>query len=312
MTLELEVNRHFKGLQPGQHLNVSAQIEGAWVTRSYSPTNVTPHRRRLSLTVKEVPGGRMSTHLCREIGVGDVLELGAAFGQMTWPDAAASSRWLFLAAGSGITPLMCLLRSADWAAGAEVCLFYSARHRSELCFVDELRQLAADQPGLSCHFVLSGEAAGGADEVSGRIDAKTITDRMADLEHRQVYACGPSGYVSSLSSQLSDQVQGFMAEAFSPPEAAAVSTAATGTVRVELRRSGRTLELAQDRSILEALEAQGLQPEHGCRMGLCNTCACEKTSGSTQDLFNGEVDGEASSALRLCRNRAVSDLVLDL
>ena len=72
------------------------------------------------------------------------------------------------------------------------------------------------------------------------------------------------------------------------------------------------LTLPRGSSLLEALEAVGLSPAHGCRMGICNTCACGKRSGSTRHLHTGALEHEPVTALRLCVNRATSDLVLDL
>ena len=66
------------------------------------------------------------------------------------------------------------------------------------------------------------------------------------------------------------------------------------------------------RWLVQALEAEGLKPKSGCRMGICNTCACGKASGATRDLRTGAANTEATAALKLCISSAVSDLVLDL
>jgi ferredoxin len=83
-------------------------------------------------------------------------------------------------------------------------------------------------------------------------------------------------------------------------------------VAVTLAKSGRTLQLPRGASLLAALEAEGVKPAYGCRMGICNTCACGKRSGQTRHLLTGALEGEPVSALRLCVNSASSDLVLDL
>lgn len=110
VTLVLKPNVHCGKFVPGQHINVTAEVNGRRTTRSYSLTGMPRRDGHLSLTIKRVDKGVLSTHLCQHTQVGDVLELGAAFGAMTLP-AKPEGEWLFLAAGSGITPLMSGLRS---------------------------------------------------------------------------------------------------------------------------------------------------------------------------------------------------------
>ena len=108
---------------------------------------------------------------------------------------------------------------------------------------------------------------------------------------------------------LGERAPTFQAEAFTPPPRLVEEG---GTVRVTLAASGRTLEVARGQSLLIALEEAGVKPASGCRMGICNTCACGKRSGTTRQLHTGDVQHEPVSALRLCVHGAASDLVLDL
>lgn len=304
VTLILKPNRHVAPVAAGQHVNVTAEVEGVRVTRSYSPSH--DANGHLAVTVREVPGGRLSTHLCRRAQVGDVLELGPGYGQMTGFDGPR----LFLAAGSGITPLMSLIRAASRSRTAlDLHLVYWTQRRADRCFADELQQLSASLPGLRCHTVLTREPTLLPGEHRGRPEAALLAQLVPDLAVRQAYACGPDGFVDSLRGLLAGRCASFEAESFTPPR---IPATVTGTVRVELARSGRTLDLPAGSSLLEALEAQGVNPAYGCRMGLCNTCACGKRAGTTQNLVSGDIDGEPSSALRLCVNRAASDLILDL
>ncbi|MFA5939728.1 MAG: ferredoxin reductase [Sinimarinibacterium sp.] len=309
VTLVLQPNHHFAGFAPGQHVNVSAEIGGARVTRSYSLTDVQRSDGRVSITVKRIENGRMSTHLCHQTRVGDVLELGPAFGDMSLPEQPAG-RWLFLAAGSGITPLMSLTRAlADAGMPVDLTLVYWARSRAELCFVRELRDLAARAPRFHLHVVLTRETQRLPDERAGRLDAALLQEFAPDLDQTRIYACGPAGFVATARTLTAGQALAFKGEAFTPP---VLHSDVAGTVRVALRASGRTLEIPAGQALLPALEAQGLKPAYGCRMGICNTCACGKFEGTTQDLNSGDLDAEPSSALRLCVSRACTDLTLDL
>jgi ferredoxin len=132
---------------------------------------------------------------------------------------------------------------------------------------------------------------------------------LDDASERHVFACGPGGFVDRARSLFAAVAPTFHAEAFSPLPRVVEDG---GTVQVTLAASGRTLTLARGQSLLTALEAEGLRPASGCRMGICNTCSCAKSSGITRNLNNGDLAGEPVSALKLCISSAVSDLVLDL
>ncbi|MEO7325839.1 MAG: ferredoxin reductase [Dokdonella sp.] len=309
VTVRLKPNRHWGGFLPGQHVNIGAEVDGRRVTRSYSLTDIPRADNRISITVKAIEGGKLSRHLCRDARLGDVLDLGQAFGGMTLP-ALVQGAWMFLAAGSGITPLMAMIRALS-AQGMPVplMLLYWVRTRAELCFAQELRALAARHPSFSVQFILTREGLLRADERAGRIDAALLSSLVDDLPARQIFACGSNGFVAEARNLLAGHVRSFQSEAFSPP-ARAVDDAAS--VQVTLARSGRTLQLSRGQSLLEGLEAAGLTPASGCRMGICNTCACTKVSGSTRNLHTGEDVHEPVSALRLCVNSATADLVLDL
>ncbi len=306
VTLELQANRHWRGFQPGQHVMVGAEVDGSLVRRSYSLTGA-PGADRLSITVKRISGGRLSTHLAERARVGDLLDLGPAFGDMQLP--ATPMPGLFLAAGSGITPLMALVRAlAAQEMPAPLTLLYWARTREELCFVEELRTLAARHARFDLRFVLTRQSAESADETTGRLEATHLAS-LGRLDAHCVYACGPAGFTATAAALAQSQAARFLAEAFTPPPR---EHGDSGTVQVSLAASGRSLTLPRGVSLLEALEAEGLKPAHGCRMGLCNTCACGKSAGTTRDLSTGTLHGEPTAALKLCVSSATSDLVLDL
>lgn len=330
VTLVLQPNGHWTGFQPGQHLNVSAEVGGRRVTRSYSLTDIPRRDGRIAITVKRVGGGRLSTQLCDHTRVGDVLELGEAFGDMTLPTGSQrpQGRWLFLAAGSGITPLMALTRQlAAQGMPADVSLIYWAKTRAEFCFAGELRALARQHPRLQVHFVVTHEAAQGTDEHAGFIDHALLTRLCGSTgfsteggtevstawADRQVLACGPGGFVDAARTLTAATARSFQAEGFTPTAPADLPSAGEATtVAVSLTRSGRTLNVSSGSSLLEALEAQGLNPPSGCRMGVCHTCVCQRHSGTTLDTLTGERSAEPDMAVRLCVSRACSDLSLDL
>lgn len=309
-TLLLQPNRHWRGFRAGQHLNVSTEIDGTRVTRSYSLSDAPRADGRIAITVKAIPGGRLSQHLCHVAKPGDVLTLGPAFGEMTLPERAEGA-WLFLAAGSGITPMMAMIRAqAAQGMPMPIALTYWARTRSELCFVEELRALAARQPNFRVDVVLTRDA-DAADCRHGRIDASLLSAFAPDLHQRRVFACGPDGFVAAARALAAERAVAFHAEAFTPPPQVDADVEG-GSVQLTLAASNRVLTVPRGESLLSALEAAGLKPASGCRMGICNTCACGKRAGTTRHLHTGDVEQEPVSALRLCVNSARSDLILDL
>jgi ferredoxin-NADP reductase len=283
-TLVLRCNRHWAGMRAGQHVTLGVELEGRVLRRSYSPTRL--GRRELAITVKAVEGGKVSQHLVAHAKPGDLFRLDAAFGDFHMPAAAPV---LLLAAGSGITPMRSLLRDAcQRPLAAPVDLFYWERSAAAFQFRDELQALAAANPNLRVHLLTTRE---------GEVPAARINSHALA--------------VAGDDTPLAQQVAGFQAEAFTPP--AALSDAdSLGEVALTLARSGRRLIVPRGRSLLESLEAQGIAPKHGCRMGICNSCTCERVSGTTRHLRTGDIQSETAVPVRICVSAPTTDLTLDL
>lgn len=301
-TLVLRTNRHWRGMQPGQHVTLGIEIDGRLLHRSYSPTLL--GRNLLGITVKAVDGGRVSQYLVSQARRGSVFHIGEAFGEFSVPTAAPL---LLLAAGSGITPMRSLLRALSARPlGAPVDLYYWERSPAGFSFREELLAMAAADPQLQVRLLATRDA----QEPAARIDSVAF-DSLGDvpLAQRHVLACGPDGFVAAARNRLLHQVAGFQAEAFTPPSAPAGDQ---GEVQLTLARSGRTLTVPRGRALLESLEAQGLKPKHGCRMGICNTCTCVRASGATRHLRTGQDQDEPAMPVRICVSAPTTDLVLDL
>ena len=316
VTLVLKPNANFQGFAAGQHVNLTVEIDGVRHTRSYSFSEAPAPTGLIAITVKQVPNGRVSSHLVQQVRVGDVLELGQAFGDMTvaqtLPMLQTGERpgLLFLAAGSGVTPLMSLLRQlANDGMPADVAFVYWARTPQDLIFDAELRSLAAQHDALRYLPVVESGAAEGAP--SGRPCAEHLQAAVADLTGQHVFVCGPTGFMNAVRGLCGDTVAAFHAESFSPP-VFVPSTDDAATVTLTLSRSQRSLTVPAGMPLLDALEAQGVKPRAGCRMGICNTCACGKSGGVARNLLNQDVSVDDTASLRICVSAAVTDLTLDL
>ncbi|MBK0014662.1 ferredoxin reductase [Stenotrophomonas sp. S41] len=304
-TLVLRCNRHWAGMRAGQHITLGVELEGRVFRRSYSPTAL--GRRELAITVKAVDGGTISQHLVHHARPGDLFRLDAAFGDFHMPAAAPV---LLLAAGSGITPMRSLLREAcQRPLAAPVDLFYWERNAAAFQFRDELLALAAATPNMRVHLLTTREG----EVPAARIDTHSLAVAGDDtpLAQRHVLACGPDGFVAAARQRLVHQVAGFQAEAFTPPAPLSDADSA-GEIALTLARSGRQLKVARGRSLLESLEAQGIKPKHGCRMGICNSCTCDRVSGTTRHLRTGEMQSETAQPVRICVSAPTTDLTLDL
>jgi ferredoxin-NADP reductase len=217
---------------------------------------------------------------------------------------------LLLAAGSGITPMRSLLREAcRRPLAAPVDLFYWERNAAAFQFREELQALAAATPNLRVHLLTTRE---------GEVPAARVTTHPlavpgddTPLAQRHVLACGPDGFVAAARQRLVHQVAGFQAEAFTPPAPLSDADSA-GEIALTLARSGRQLKVTRGRSLLESLEAQGIKPKHGCRMGICNSCTCDRVSGTTRHLRTGEMQSETAQPVRICVSAPTTDLTLDL
>lgn len=311
VTLTLKPNRHAQPFLAGQHINLTIEINGVRYTRSYSPSLLPDQNRVFTITVKRMSGGKVSNWLCEQTQIGQVIELGAAFGDMTL--SSVYQKHVFLAAGSGITPFLSLIR--EWVAqGAlgDVTLIYWAKTKAELCFINEFSALTAQYTNLQIHYALTQEQPSQVPQTHiayERLSQRLLETFVPDLNQRVAYACGPAGFVEQARLLTQEQAKDFYGEAFSLP---LVANDSLESVNIHLTKSNRTIRVASGQPLLAALEAQGLKPASGCRMGICNTCVCTKQAGTTEHIFTQARDHEAGSSVRICISSARSDLTLDL
>jgi len=301
LALTLRCNGNAGAWQPGQHLQLLLEQAGVRLSRSYSLTAVHGDGR-IELAIKRQPGGRLSNYLLDHLAVGQVLELGQASGSLQWPRTAGAGV-LLLAAGSGITPLLGLLRQA-LAEGfsAPVTLLHYVRSRSQRAFNRELQGLQLLYPNLRVRWAISAEPAT-LDELSGRFQASHLTG----LPGSSVLVCGPYGFVASVRQQWAGELQ---SEAFSLPPAAP----AAGLQPLQLQFARSQLRVTGDNasSLLVQAEQHGLRPAHGCRQGICSSCTCTLVSGAVRDLRSGGLFSEPGQPIRICVSVPQGDVVVDL
>lgn len=296
--------------RPGQYIGIGVLIDGRWRWRSYSLTS--PPRegdsRTLSITVKAMPEGFLSSHLVNGVRPGTVVRLAAPQGNFVMTDPPPSSV-LFLTAGSGITPVMSMLRTmlrrnqiGDLgSAGSDIVHLHSAPTENDVLFADELRELGRSHSGYRLTVRTTATV--------GRLDLGRLGDEVPDWRDRQTWVCGPEGMLASAEKVWA---AAGIADRLHLERFAATRTAATGGGgSVTFARSGVTRVADSATSLLEAGEDAGVRMPFGCRMGICHTCVVSLLDGRVVDLRNG-TEHEPGSRVQVCVTAPQGDCVVDV
>lgn len=285
---------------PGQYVGIGIQVEGRWHWRSYSLTSIpTSEDGTISITVKAMPEGFLSQHLVNGLPPGTVVRLAAPQGDFVLPDPPPE-KVLFLTAGSGLTPVMGMLRMLDRRGTMpDVVLVHSAPSEQDVLFRQELHRLAETHPSLHLHEQLT--------DTMGMLEMGRLSEVCPDWTERETWACGPPPMLDAAEQQWKAQhLTGKLhVERFSIQLDGAGGEGGT----VTFGPAGRTAEVDGATTLLEAGESVGVQMPFGCRMGICQSCVVPLVAGSVRDLRNGTVHVEGDR-IQTCISAAAGDCVL--
>ncbi|KAA1248983.1 iron-sulfur cluster-binding domain-containing protein [Mycobacterium simiae] len=301
VTLMLAPNDTFRSshtVKAGQYVNVSLDIDGRRHTRCYSPANA-EGSSTLELTVGRHDGGLVSTYLYERARRGLVVGVTGVGGDFVLP-ARRPGRILFVSGGSGITPVMAMLRTliAERHQG-EIAFIHYARTSAEACYREELAA-HNDLPGVR---VLHGYTGSNGGALVGRFGPQHLAAAMPAPD--AVFVCGPKPLVDAARQQCHT----VFTESFVPPLLETPVNPSGG--RVTFADSG--IDVVDDgRSLLEQAESAGLTPDNGCRMGICHTCTRRKTSGTVRNLITGAVSTIPDEDVQICVSVPVGDVDLSL
>ncbi|WP_262285318.1 ferredoxin reductase [Micromonospora sp. MA102] len=275
-TVVIQPGRSWRGHLPGQYVRLGVDVDGVRQWRAYSVTS-TPGAADglISVTVKAIPDGKVSNHLVRRVRPGTIVQLDQAQGDFVVPEATPGPV-LFLTAGSGITPVMGMLR-AGLHDRADVVLVHSSPTRDDVIFGPELRALAEAGALRLVERHTDTDGLLGVDELAGLVP---------DHLDRQAWACGPIGMLDAVEGYweaqgLADRLH---TERFRPT---VISPGEGGTVT--FTGAGVTVEADGATPILDAGERAGVLMPSGCRMGICFGCVVPLREGAVRDLRNGDV-----------------------
>ncbi|WP_312030108.1 ferredoxin reductase [Actinomycetospora sp. TBRC 11914] len=314
----------------GQYVGIGVAIDGRYVWRSYSLTTP-PSRdgRRLVITVRAMPDGFASHHLVHGVEPGTVVRLAPPQGEFVLPDPLPG-KVLFLTAGSGITPVMAMLRSLDRRpAGTEdLVLVHSAPDAERALFAEELDLLARRHPGwriVQRHTSTDGrldlspatpprEGTPRSDRATGSSPRTALGDLVPDWRERETWACGPAAMLDDAEKLWADAG---LADALHLERFAASFSGSAEGGTITFARSGRTVETDGATTVLQAGEQAGVPMPFGCRMGICHTCVAPLRTGAVRDLRDGtehrvaETD-QSTRTVQTCVTAAAGDCTVDL
>jgi stearoyl-CoA 9-desaturase NADPH oxidoreductase len=288
--------------QPGQYVGIGVSIDGRWHWRSYSLTSP-PKRvqKHIAITVKAMPEGFLSGHLVRGLAPGTIVRLALPQGEFVLPNPPPG-KLLFITAGSGITPVIAMLRTLDRRATMpDVVLVHSAPQESAVLFRQELHGMAQSHEQFQ---LLERHTSR-----DGRLNFEDLETLCPDWRDRQVWACGPEKLLNDAESHwkragLSGALH---LERFTP---SFTSGGEGGHVRYAV--SGKEVDIDGATTLLEAGEKEGIQMPFGCRMGICHTCTVRMVSGAVRDLRNGEETSGENTNIQTCVTAAAGDCVLEV
>ncbi|GAA3158853.1 ferredoxin--NADP reductase [Planomonospora alba] len=318
------------GYRPGQFLTVRIPAAGeGWAARCYSLCSSPACDEKLKVTVKRVAGGHGSNWICDHVAEGDVLEVLRPSG--TFTPRTLDGDLLLLAAGSGVTPVMSILKSCLYAGTGSVALVYANRDENSVIFRDELAALAREHAGrlTVIHWLES---------VQGLPTAETLAALAGPYAGREAFVCGPEPFMDRAAEALAalgtppgrvhvERFTSLTGDPFADPAPAPDPAPAAGSaepvaaagdggerageVEVELYGEVRTLPWPRGRRLLDVLLEAGLDAPFSCREGSCSACACVLLEGEVTLAANQVLDARdlADGLILGCQAIPVSERV---
>jgi 3-ketosteroid 9alpha-monooxygenase subunit B len=300
--------------RPGQFLTLRIPSDRTGsVARSYSLSSAPHEGGPLKVTVKRTVGGYGSNWLCDNANAGMSIDSLPPAGVFT-PESLDTDLLLF-AAGSGITPVLSILKSTLAQGNGRCTLIYANRDEESVIFADELRALAAEYPHrlVILHWLES---------VQGLPAARSLTDLIAAWSDREIFVCGPGAFMDAVVSAARDlgvdrdrvHVEKFVSLSGDPFTQAVIDipdTADCATVEIEF--DGDTNEFAWPRStvLLDLLLARGVEAPYSCRAGACSACVCRVVDGEVKLLRNEVLEQQdlAEGYVLACQAVPVTDSI---
>jgi ferredoxin-NADP reductase len=307
-TLLLKPGADWDGHVPGQYIRIGVDVDGVRHWRAYSLTHGPRTDGLISVTVKAVADGLVSPYLVHQTKPGTLLHLEQAAGDFVLPETPG--KLLFITAGSGVTPVIGMLRNLfpvtdtgvfvpGRSGNLDITVIHVAPSEPDSIFSADLHALHdAGAISLLARY----------DNVHGVLDINGLSALVSDLSERTTYACGPGALLDALQAHHDARGLPLFTEQFraSFVEAGDGGTVAFHSTDVLVTADGAT-------PILDAAEAAGVLMPSGCRMGICYGCVLPLRRGAVRDLRTGDITTATDDAVMVqtCINAAAGDCQLE-
>ncbi|WP_369188544.1 ferredoxin reductase [Streptomyces sp. R08] len=289
-TIVIRPGRGWRGHTAGQYVRIGVDVDGVRLWRAYSITSPTDRRDgRLTITVKAIPDGKVSNHLVRRTTPGTLIHLDQATGDFVLP-RATPAKVLYLTAGSGITPVMGMLRDTEFD---DVVMVHSAPRPHDVIFRSDLHDLVTDKK-LRLTEVHT--------DTDGVLDIARLDELVPDWAERETWACGPTGLLDTAEKHWSEHgvPERLHTERFRP----GIVVAGDGG-EVRFSTTGKTVAAGGATPLLDVGEEAGVLMPSGCRMGICFGCVTPLKAGAVRDLRTGEItEAEPGVLIQTCVSAA--------
>jgi ferredoxin-NADP reductase len=302
-TVVIKPGYRWEGHKAGQFCRIGVDIRGVRHWRAYSLTSE-PDRPDgcISITPKLVESGVVSPYLVRHGRPGAIVSLGGVEGDFVLPDPLPA-KFLFISAGSGITPIMSMLRElARTDELNDAVLLHSARDPEDVIFGDDLRYLDRCVDGFHLHEQHT--------STMGRMTPENLDELCPDWREREIFASGPGDMLDALAEhcEREGRSEHLRMERFQPKLDA--ETGEGGTIT--FLQSDCKVEADGSKPILVEGEEAGLELPFGCREGICHTCVGTLRKGKLRDLRSGHTCGQEGETVRTCINAPEGDVEIEL
>lgn len=317
--------------RPGQFITLRLDIAGEQVNRCYTLCSSPTRPDTVTITVKRVPGGRVSNWLHENMRPGKRLSATGPAGSFCFPAGPVQvpqRGQLYLSGGSGITPLMSMSRAwADLGLDADVQFIHAARTPQDIVFADEQALLARSLPRWRATAIC--ESRGNAhayDGLLGRLTLPLLRSQVPDFLEREVWCCGPAPFMAAVRGMLAEagfdlaryHEESFSFESAAQPAASEQTSGDAGPAGaqsyfVTLKSRGERFECGADEPILKAAQRAGIRWPFSCANGVCGTCRTRKLAGEIEMHQNGGLRPRevAQGWMLPCCSKPLSDIELD-
>lgn len=301
--IHVRPNSRWEGFLAGQYVELAVEINGRRQRRMFSPAQSQHADGALEFTMAVNPEGQLTRHLKASAKVGDRVILGTAGGDFHLP-STRPEQLVLISAGSGITPVLSMLRTlVDERYAGRVDFIHYCRSADDALYASTLASLVDALPGLRIHTV---HTRSGGQHFHG----EQLQTLVPDYATAETFVCGPAALLDATRALFDDQA----IEARLHQEAFALTQPATDeTAEGELRFQRSDVQAPNDgTTLLEQAEGAGLTPEFGCRMGVCFACTCTKTAGRVRDLRTGEISDDGEADIQICVSAPIGSVALDI